>query len=147
MSPVTATPYVGMRIPDVVTEITTAQLFLFSAATWNPHRIHYDKPYAQSEQFEDVVVQSHLHACLLSQAALAPFGPGATIRSISWQNRAPAYPGDTLVVSGEVTEVGEADGRVLATIALLEHRSGNIVCVRAAATVAVPSMSTAGEGA
>lgn len=131
-------PYVGMRIPEQVRETTSAQLFLFSAATANPHRIHYDLPYAQSEGFGGVVVQSHLHACFLADAALRSFGPGGTLRSLSWQNRAPAFAGDTLVVRGEVTAVRQQDDTFVVTVSLEEHRDADL-CVRGEATVAVPA--------
>ena len=49
----------------LVFEPTTLQLFRFSAATWNPHLIHYDREYAQTEGYPDVLVQSHLHGCFL----------------------------------------------------------------------------------
>jgi hydroxyacyl-ACP dehydratase HTD2-like protein with hotdog domain len=46
------------------------QLFLFSAATANPHRIHYDQSYARSEGYPDVIVQAHLHAAFLYEALM-----------------------------------------------------------------------------
>ena len=131
-------PYVGMTLPEVVRETSSAQLFLFSAATWNPHRIHYDLAYAGTEGYDGVLVQSHLHACFLADAAMSPFGRGAVLRSLSWQNRAPAYAGDTLVVSGEVIAVESLDGALVATIALGERRDGGEVCVRGEATLVVP---------
>jgi len=39
----------GDLLPPMVRNASRAQLFLFSAATNNPHRIHYDRPYAESE--------------------------------------------------------------------------------------------------
>ena len=134
MSPTAEEPYVGMRIPEQLRETTSAQLFLFSAATANPHRIHYDLPYAHEEGFAGVVVQSHLHACVLADAALQAFGPGAALRSLSWQNRAPAFAGDALVITGEVTAVRLEGASVLVAISLEEHRGADL-CVRGEATV------------
>lgn len=45
-------------------------LFRFSAMTFNAHRIHYDKTYAQQvEHYPDLVVHGPLQAMLLMQAA------------------------------------------------------------------------------
>ncbi len=136
MSSIVAEPHVGMRIPAQLRETTSAQLFLFSAATANPHRIHYDLPYARDEGFDGVVVQSHLHACFLADAALQAFGPGSALRSLSWQNRAPAYAGDALVITGEVTAVRPEGDSLLVTISLEEHRDAEL-CVRGEATMCV----------
>ena len=55
-----------VRTPDRL------QLFAFSAATWNTHRIHTDPGYAASEEgYPDVLVQSHLHAAFIMSARCA----------------------------------------------------------------------------
>ena len=71
---------------------TEVQLFRFSAATWNAHRIHYDTAYAASEGYPDVLVQSHLHACYLTNYVIDWAGAGAQLRRIQWQNRSIATP-------------------------------------------------------
>ena len=44
-------------------------MFFFSAATYNGHRIHYDKQWARDvEGYDDVLVQGPLQAALLSRA-------------------------------------------------------------------------------
>lgn len=59
---------------DVVETITPneALLFRYSAATFNAHRIHYDKPYAtEVEKYPGLVVHGPLQATLLMRAAVA----------------------------------------------------------------------------
>ena len=51
-----------------------AQLFLYSAATHNPHRIHYDRDYAAVEGHPDIIVHGPLQGAWLSQY-LARSGP------------------------------------------------------------------------
>ncbi len=53
---------VGDRLPVVVRQASRVQLFLYSAATWNPHRIHYDAEYARFEGHPDVIVHGPLQA-------------------------------------------------------------------------------------
>jgi hydroxyacyl-ACP dehydratase HTD2-like protein with hotdog domain len=82
---------------------TTVQLFRFSAVTWNPHRIHYDRPYAIEEGYPDVLVQSHLHGCFLAHTALTWAGRGARLVKFRWENRHFAIPGDVLTCGGVVS--------------------------------------------
>jgi hydroxyacyl-ACP dehydratase HTD2-like protein with hotdog domain len=131
-------PVVGASIPLREHAPTTVQLFLFSAATWNPHRIHYDHAYSVQEGYEGVLVQSHLHACFLAQAARSALGPAAQICSLSWQNRAPAYSGDLLTITGEVTSVDEVPTGLLVGLRLDEHNQNGVLCVRGEISVQVP---------
>jgi acyl dehydratase len=105
---------VGTTVTALVKRPTTVQLFRFSAITWNAHRIHYDKGYAMSEGYPDVLVQSHLHGCFLAQAVTDWAGPRARLLGFRWQNRGIAVPGDVLTCTGSVvkTEVRNANGYV-----------------------------------
>lgn len=49
-------------------EIDEAALFRFSALTYNAHRIHYDRDYAASEGYPDLVIHGPLQALLMSEA-------------------------------------------------------------------------------
>ena len=59
----------GTALAPVAYETSTVQVFRYSAATWNTHRIHYDREYARAEGYPDVLVQSHLHGALLARYA------------------------------------------------------------------------------
>ena len=50
------------------------RLFLYSAASFNPHRIHYDRSYAEYEGHEDIVVHGPLQA--LGSLNSSPIGQG-----------------------------------------------------------------------
>jgi len=106
------TPKPGDLIPETVWVPSEVQLFRFSAATVNPHRIHFDMPYASEEGYDGVLVQSHLHACMLGKVALDWAGPGARIARIKWQNRRPAFVGDVLTCRGRVAEAESSEGRL-----------------------------------
>jgi hydroxyacyl-ACP dehydratase HTD2-like protein with hotdog domain len=108
------------------------QLFAFSAATWNTHRIHTDPGYAAQEGYPDVLVQSHLHACFLMGALRQAVGPeGGRVVRFGWQNRQFAVPGDELTCEGR--KVGQ-DG-ALVDYELQERNGEGAVCVTATATV------------
>ncbi len=115
-----------VRTPDRL------QLFAFSAATWNTHRIHTDPGYAASEGYPDVLVQSHLHAAFIIRALRDAVLPaGGRVIGFAWQNRHLAVAGDTLTCDGR--KVGE-DGSQ-ATYELQERNAEGVVCVTATATV------------
>lgn len=136
----TQLPRVGDAVPERVFEPTEVQLFAFSAATWNAHRIHYDREYArEAEGYPDLLVQAHLHACFLAQTVQAAFGAGSRLTGIGWRNRGIAVPGDRLTVGGEVTAVSalEVGGEV--RLDLEERNQEGAVCVAGWATVLLPA--------
>ncbi|HQS95951.1 MAG: hypothetical protein B7X90_07115 [Novosphingobium sp. 17-62-19] len=93
------------------------QLFRFSALTFNSHRIHYDLPYAQSEEgYRGLVVHGPLTATLLLDLAQAELGTNA-LKSFAFRGLSPAICGEPLHLamrgSGAEIELAAfaADGR------------------------------------
>ncbi|MEV5652350.1 acyl dehydratase [Nocardia sp. NPDC052254] len=121
----------GQEIEPVTLRTDPVRLLRFGAATHNAHRIHYDPAYAATEGLDAPVVMAQLHGALFHRAA-AEFcgGPGGVI-SVGWRNRAPAYVGCELVVTGVVREI--ADG--LITLALAEHTDAGVLCAVGEAVV------------
>ncbi|WP_033289732.1 FAS1-like dehydratase domain-containing protein [Amycolatopsis jejuensis] len=133
---------IGAPVTPYTVRPTTVQLFRFSAATWNAHRIHYDSAYARSEGHPDVLVQSHLHGCFLVNALLKWAGPQATLRSLRWRNRRIAVADDVLTVTGHVMSVvREGDDR-LVEVELAERDQRGAVCVSGQAVVCIPAESS-----
>jgi hydroxyacyl-ACP dehydratase HTD2-like protein with hotdog domain len=75
-------------------------LFMFSAATWLTHRIHFDRDYARTEGFEDL-------AELLSDAAGAQ---GGELARLSYRHHRPAYCADRLTLRATLSSVTEQPG-------------------------------------
>jgi hydroxyacyl-ACP dehydratase HTD2-like protein with hotdog domain len=95
---------VGEQLPTLDVTVNETQLFFFSAATYNGHRIHYDKHWAQTlEGYDDVLVQGPLQAALLARAIGDWIGGRGRLVSFSVQNRATAYPGELLTFGGQIT--------------------------------------------
>jgi hydroxyacyl-ACP dehydratase HTD2-like protein with hotdog domain len=103
---------VGDELPVVVKHASRAQLFLYSAATWNPHRIHYDKDYAITEGLPDVIVHGPLQGAWITQYFTDWAGPLGRLVSVSWQNRRSALPDTDYEVRGVITAVDAATGDV-----------------------------------
>ncbi len=98
---------VGESLPPITKNPNEVALFVFSAATWNPHRIHYDRDHARSEGHKDLVVHGSLQANWLIEAMESWF-PGATLTRFSFRNVATAFVNESFVVGGHVlaTESG-----------------------------------------
>lgn len=96
-----------MTIPERHYTWSRLDLFRFSAATGNAHRIHYDVEHARSEGLEGVVVHTTLHAMMLWQTLTAEVDEQA-IRGFSWRNHAPLVAGREVVVTASCERA--ADG-------------------------------------
>lgn len=76
---------------DVVWTPGSADLFRFSAATFNTHRIHYDQPYAREDEgYPDLVVHGPLTAAKLAALAVAR-RPGRPLSSFGFRASAPLF--------------------------------------------------------
>ncbi|MBI1205797.1 MAG: acyl-CoA dehydrogenase [Azospirillum sp.] len=65
-------------------------LFRFSALTFNSHRIHYDRPYATTEEgYPGLVVHGPLTAVMLMDMVRRSGGP--TLKGFSFRGRAPLF--------------------------------------------------------
>ena len=115
---------VGQELPVAVKNASRAQLFLFSAATHNPHRIHYDRDYALTESHPDVIVHGPLQGAWLSQYVTSWAGPRGRMLTLTWQNRRSALPEQDYVFRGIVRRV---DGDVVALDVWAEDADGTLI--------------------
>lgn len=126
---------VGDAIPALTVTVDETQMFFFSAATYNGHRIHYDKDWARDrEGYDTVLVQGPLQAALLSRALTDWIGGDGRLVAFSVQNRAIAYPGQQLTFGGVVTEK-RSDGAIDLDVFC---KRGDDVLMPGTATVALP---------
>lgn len=86
----------GQEIPSLVRRMTNVTNYLYGVALWAPHRIHYDREWARSEGYDDVVIIAGLMSSYLSQMLVRWAGDPGSLRKLELTNRAPAYAGDTV---------------------------------------------------
>lgn len=94
---------VGDELPVMTKNASRAQLFLYSAASFNPHRIHYDRDYAEFEGHADILVHGPLQGSWLTQYLTDWIGPEGRLLGVTWQNRVSALPEQDLEFRGRVT--------------------------------------------
>ena len=101
---------VGEVAFEVAWQPDERQLFLFSAATRNPHRIHYDLPYARGEGHAGLLVHGPLQRAQMARWLTDWAGPAGRLQRLSLQHRRPAVLGGRFVLRAEVT-AKRVDGR------------------------------------
>lgn len=130
---------VGDHITPLSTSVDETQMFLFSAATYNAHRIHYDKTWAtEVEGYQGPLVQGPLQAALLARAVTDWIGGSGRLVTFSAQNRAVAFAGDRLDFRGTVTSKRADGGQFLVDLEIHGERDGELL-MPGTATVSLPS--------
>jgi hydroxyacyl-ACP dehydratase HTD2-like protein with hotdog domain len=128
----------GAAITPLTIAVNETQMFFFSAATYNGHRIHYDKDFARGvEGYDNILVHGPLQAALLSRALTDWIGGDGRLVAFSVQNRAVAHPGQELTFGGVVTGKRIADGVAQVDLDIFCRR-GDDVLMPGTATVALP---------
>ena len=80
-------------------------LFRFSALTFNSHRIHFDKNYAQKkENYKDLIVQGPLIASLVMNLIQSK-NSNKSLKKFSFRNTSPAYVNEGLNIQLDDNEV------------------------------------------
>jgi hydroxyacyl-ACP dehydratase HTD2-like protein with hotdog domain len=100
---------------------TALQLFRYSAVTWNPHRIHFDAPYAHEEGHQGIALHSHLRAALALRCVTEGLGPQWRVTKFSYRLRKPVYAPADLAYTARVTAT---QGDTMALQITEEHQSG-----------------------
>ena len=128
----------GDQLPELTVTVDETQMFFFSAATYNGHRIHYDKDWARGEEgYDDILVQGPLQSALLARAITDWIGGRGRLIEYSVQNRGVAFPGQPLTFGGTVTGKRVDAGRALVALEIVGRRESDIL-MPGTATVELP---------
>ena len=128
----------GDDLPSLTVTVDETQMFFFSAASYNGHRIHYDKQWARDvEGYDDVLVQGPLQAALLARAITDWLGGRGRLVEYSVQNRGVAFPGQPLTFGGTVTAKRLDGDRGLVELDIAGSRDADVL-MPGTATVELP---------
>jgi hydroxyacyl-ACP dehydratase HTD2-like protein with hotdog domain len=129
---------VGDRVPALDVTVDPTQMFFFSAATYNGHRIHYDRTWAtEVEGYRDLLVHGPLQSALLARSITDWIGGRGRLVRLIFQNRAVAYPGDPMRFEGTVTAVDVESGTVELSVLAAKGEPGEVL-MPGTATVRLP---------
>jgi hydroxyacyl-ACP dehydratase HTD2-like protein with hotdog domain len=125
----------GDELPRREHTPTNVSLFLYNAAVWNAHRIHYDAPYTtEVERHPGIVVDGPLQGDWLTQVALNWLGEDGTLTRFSYSNRRASYLGETLTSGGRVVSV-DPSNRTIELELFITNESGEVITPGAATVV------------
>ena len=97
---------VGDMLPERRHTPSNVSLFLYNAAIWNAHRIHYDAIYTtEVEKHPAIVVDGPLQGDWLTQVVLNWLGDDGELIEFEYSNRRACYLGQTMISSGRIEAV------------------------------------------
>lgn len=103
----------GDLLPERQYSCDNIQLFLYNAALWNAHRIHFDYPYAtEIEGYPGLVVAGPLMGDWLTQCVLDWLDEAGDLVSFEYSNRKAAFTGNELRSGGKVLSSDPETGEV-----------------------------------
>jgi acyl dehydratase len=113
---------VGEELPALAIPLTRTFIVATAIASRDYQDVHHDPGLAQERGSEDVFMNILSTNGLVGRYVTDWAGPGAVIEQVSIRLGAPNYPGDTMTLTGSVTEVAPAedrdDGRGTVTLAV-----------------------------
>lgn len=132
-----------ITLPELEVLPTAMQIFMFSAATWNRHHIHYSRDAAVAEGLPDIVVQRALIGNFFVRLVTDWLGESGELRQISWKVLNSALPNRKLRCQGVITDHKPQDGSNLLTCELsMLNDMGDTVAV-GKATLCIQESSSA----
>ena len=109
-------PSAGAEIPPLECRITPDLMMAYGAATWDWHRMHYDRDFAEAMGLPGPVLDGQAQGAFFARAVVDWLGPRAFIRRLSFRMRAMIFAGDTLRCEGVVRAVAKQDGGLMITL-------------------------------
>ena len=117
---------VGQTIDGREYTPSNVSLFMYNAAIWNPHRIHYDEVYAKEvEDHPGLVIDGPLQGDWLAQVVTNWLGDDGDLVEFEYSNRKASYLGQTLVSGGEVASIDSTEKLVTLTL-YVKDESGEV---------------------
>ena len=113
---------VGFELPERSHEASNVSLFLYNAAIWNPHRIHYDETYTRDvEKHPGIVIDGPLQGDWLTQVVLNWLEDDGELLEFEYTNRRASHLGDRLTAGGRIVALDEARREVTLELAIRDE--------------------------
>jgi acyl dehydratase len=135
----TVTVRAGEELPPLRIPVTRTLIVSGALASRDYQDVHHDAEAAREKGSPDIFMNILTTNGLVGRYITDHFGPRARLRKVAIRLGAPNYPGDEMVLTGEVTSVadGTAEVAVTGTNAIGRHVTGTV-------TVDLPTGSPAG---
>jgi len=117
----------GAELPLRQHTPTNVSLFMYNAAVWNAHRIHYDETYTtEVEGHPAIVIDGPLQGDWLSQVALNWAGAQGNLMSFGYSNRKASYLGEVLTSGGVISAI-DLQKRSIELTLFIKNEAGEVV--------------------
>ena len=115
------------ELPALTHKPDNVQLFMYNAALWNAHRIHFDLPYAtEVEGYPGLVIAGPLMGDWLGQCVEHWLAGSGRLRRIEYSNRQAAYIGETLRSTGRISALDTQHSEVTLELAVVNEQ-GDVI--------------------
>ena len=103
---------IGDTLPELSIDITPKLIVGAAIASRDYQNVHHDKDAAQALGSPDIFMNILTTNGLVGRFVTDWAGPGARLNKVAIKLGAPNYPGDTMVLSGQVTALNADSGKV-----------------------------------
>ncbi|MFG1854425.1 MaoC family dehydratase [Actinomadura geliboluensis] len=134
---------VGEELPELRVPLTRTMIVATALASRDYQDVHHDPSLAVERGSKDVFMNILTTNGLVDRYVTGWAGPAAVVKAIKIRLGAPNYPGDTMVLTGTVTEKrdgGRVEIKVRGVNAIGPHVTGTVV-------VQLPVVQLEGSGA
>ena len=107
---------VGDTLPEFELPITARLVVSTALASQDFQDVHHDKDAAIEKGTPDIFMNILTTNGFVGRYLTDWAGPGSRIKSIQFNLGAPNFPGDTMIMSGEVIEISQAGEHSLAHV-------------------------------
>ena len=129
----------GTALPPLTKEITTVQMMMYGAATWDFIRVHYDADYTRQMGFPGPFVDGQMLGAFLAQLVVDWVEDPGALKRLSVRYHSFVFPGDTVTCKGSVRRKHVHGQDTLVECELTaENQKGEIVAGPGVALLALP---------
>ncbi len=129
----------GLMLPELVKEITQADINRYAEASGDYNPIHIDEAFAAGTPLKGTIAHGMLVLAFVSEMLARTFGD-------AWDEsgrlfvkfKSPTRPGDTVTVSGQIDALSAESDIVLATCSVVCRNQADEVLVSGEARVRIP---------
>ncbi|MFC1980643.1 MaoC/PaaZ C-terminal domain-containing protein [Chloroflexota bacterium] len=127
---------VGDEILPLTKDLTQVGMVMYSAATWDFARVHYDKDFVQSRGRQTPFADGQMLGAFLAEMVVNWIGESGTLKKMDFRFRKMLSPGDRIICKGTVVEKStENDQKLVKCDLWIEEPNGEKVLAPASALI------------
>lgn len=104
---------VGEALPPRAVLVSLTSLMMYAGATWDFHRYHYDAEFVAKIGVPAPFMDGQMLGALLARDLMRWGGPDSFVRRLGYRQHGMVFAGDTILISGQVTDTIVQNNRPL----------------------------------